>query len=332
MSIYNFRAYETLGDENKRKNYDAFGVTGDQQDQYSQQFGGQNPFAGGGFGGFGGQNAGFDQSFKDFWDGIEDFFESGHSKSSHSKKGKDIMINIEIPFMDAINGCQKVVNFERTSVCGTCNGSKSKPGTGPTKCSTCGGSGKIFYKQGFMSIGMECNHCHGEGTIIRNPCTSCYGKGMINSKASETINVPKGVNDGMNLRVARKGHFSSGGQNGDLFVKIKVRPHPYFKRDNFDIHTTNSITISQAVLGGKIKIKTLSGDVMLTLDSGTNDGDTKKLLNYGITKLPPNQTQKGHHYVKFKIVVPTKLTKEQKELFEAISKLEDPPKTQGEEF
>jgi molecular chaperone DnaJ len=307
-------------------------VTGDQQDQYNQQYGG-NPF-GGGFGGFGGgftgnpsgQNAGYDQSFKDFWDGIEDFFETGGGKGSASKKGKDILSNIEISFMDSINGCQKTVNFERTSVCGTCNGSKSRPGTGPTKCSTCGGSGKVFYKQGFMSIGMECNACHGEGSVIRNPCTTCYGKGVINSKASETINVPKGVNDGMNLRVARKGHFSSGGQNGDLFVKVKVRPHPYFRRDNFDIHTVNNITISQAVLGAKVQVRTLTGDVTVTIDPGTNDGDTKKLQNYGITKLPPNQTQKGHHFVKFKIVIPTKLTSEQKELFERLNIIEEKPK------
>lgn len=228
--------------------------------------------------------------------------------------------------MDSINGCQKSINFDRTSVCGTCNGSKSKPGTGPTKCSTCGGSGKVFYKQGFMSIAMDCSACGGNGSIIRNPCTTCYGKGHTNSKTSETINIPKGVNDGMNLRVARKGHYSVNGNNGDLFVKVKVRQHPYFKRENFDIHTVNNISISQAVLGDKIKIKTLNGEVLITVDSGTNDGDIKKLVNYGITKLPPNQTQKGHHFVKFKVVIPNKLNNQQKELFEKLSKIEDKPK------
>lgn len=262
-----------------------------------------------------------EDQFKDFWEGIDDFFGGGGSKES--KKGKDIVSNIEISFMESINGCQKNISFERTSVCGTCNGSKSKPGTGATKCSTCGGSGKVFYKQGFMSIAMDCTTCGGQGTIIKNPCTSCYGKGHTNNKATETINIPKGVNDGMNLRVARKGHYSTGGQNGDLFVKVKVKPHSYFKRENFDIHTVNNISISQAVLGSNITVKTLYGDVSVTVDPGTNDGDIKKLNNYGITKLPPNQTQKGHHIIKFKLVIPNKLNPKQKELFENLSQVEE---------
>ena len=260
--------------------------------------------------------------FQNFWEGIDEFFGSSKNNGA-TAKGKDIMPNTEISFMESINGCQKTVTFDRTSVCGTCNGSKSRPGTGPTKCSTCGGSGKVYYKQGFMSIAMDCSGCNGQGNIMKNPCTTCYGKGHTQTKSTESINIPKGVNDGMNLRVARKGHYSSKGQSGDLFVKVKVRPHAYFKRDNFDIHTVNSITISQAVLGAKIKIKTLNGDVSVTVEPGTNDGDVKKLMNYGITKLPPNQTQNGHHFIKFKIVIPKKLTTEQKELYQRMNEIED---------
>ncbi len=294
-------------------------MTGDQSDQFKTQYG-ENPF-----GNFGGMNMNMNMNmheFKDFWDGIDEFF-SGGKGQSESKKGKDILTNIEISFMDSINGCQKSVSFNRTSVCGTCNGSKSRPGTGATKCSTCGGSGKIFYRQGFMSIATDCNNCNGQGTILKNPCTTCFGKGHTNAKVNETINIPKGVNDGMNLRVARKGHYSSGGQNGDLFVKVKVKPHLYFKRDNFDIHTVNNITISQSVLGSKVKIKTLNGDVVITVDPGTHDGDVKKLNNYGITKLPPNQNDKGHHYIKFKVIIPTTLNSQQKAIFEELSKVED---------
>lgn len=106
--------------------------------------------------------------------------------------------------MDSIQGCQKVVSFDRVSVCSSCNGSKCKPGTSPTQCSTCGGSGKVFYKQGFMNIAMQCSACNGEGSMIRNPCMTCYGKGVTNSTAKETINIPKGVDDNMNLRVQKK--------------------------------------------------------------------------------------------------------------------------------
>lgn len=153
----------------------------------------------------------------------------------------------------------------------------------------------------------------------------------MNSNAKEIINIPKGVNEGMNLRVARKGHYSTGGQNGDLFVKVKIKPHAYFKRENFDIHTTYYINVSQAVLGAKVQVHTLNGEVTVTVDPGTNDGDVKKLLNYGITKLPPNQTQKGHHYIKFKIAIPNKLNETQRIIYEELSKVEGSVKNFTEE-
>lgn len=271
-------------------------------------------FLGGGFGGF-----------EDFWEDLEQMFGGGQSRKDN-KKGRDILTNIEISFMEAIQGCQKTVAFDRTSVCGTCNGSKAKPGTGQTKCSTCGGSGKVVYRQGFMTIAMECSACQGQGSVIKNPCTHCYGKGSTTTKVTEQVNIPKGVDEGVKLRVARKGHYSQGSQNGDLFINVKIRPHPYFKRVEYDIHTTNNITISQAVLGTKLKVKTIAGDAMITVDPGTQDGSVKKLNNYGINKLNSPSNQKGHHFVKFKIVVPTKLNTEQKEIFERLSEIEEKPK------
>jgi molecular chaperone DnaJ len=125
-------------------------------------------------------------------------------KAEKSKKGRDVIVTVEISFMESINGCHKSVAFERVSVCGTCNGTKCRPGSSPTQCSTCGGSGKMFYKQGFMSIAMECSACNGEGSTIRNPCMTCYGKGYTNVSVKENINIPKGVNDNMNLRLQKK--------------------------------------------------------------------------------------------------------------------------------
>ncbi len=106
--------------------------------------------------------------------------------------------------MEAIQGTQKSVNFERISVCSTCNGTKCRPGSSPSQCQTCGGSGQVYYKQGFMSIAMQCTGCNGEGTSIRNPCMTCYGKGYTNVSVKETINIPKGVDDNMNLRLQKK--------------------------------------------------------------------------------------------------------------------------------
>jgi molecular chaperone DnaJ len=195
-------------------------MTGDQQDQYSQYYGGQGMGGMGGFGGagpfgFGGGagGAGFenDGRFKDFWENIDEIFGGQGPKQEKNKKGRDVIVNLEISFMEAIQGCQKQVVFDRVSVCSTCNGTKCKPGSSPSTCSTCGGSGQVMYKQGYMSIAMVCNSCNGEGSMIRNPCMTCYGKGYTNMNVKESINIPKGVDDNMNLRLQKK-----------VFIKIFI--------------------------------------------------------------------------------------------------------------
>jgi molecular chaperone DnaJ len=122
--------------------------------------------------------------------------------------------------MDAISGCQKILSFDRISLCNTCSGSKCRPGTSVTQCGTCGGSGRVYYKQGFMSIAMACNGCNGEGTSIKNPCTSCYGKGVTSQKVKETINIPKGVDENMNLRLQRKVNFLNKNLNKLFFLNF----------------------------------------------------------------------------------------------------------------
>lgn len=312
-----YRAYETLGDEVKRKNFDEFGVTGDEQEKYKQQYGSDSPFEA-----FKGNDSSLNMDdFKKFWNGMEEFF--GGSNSNEANKGKDINAFLELSFLESVEGTQKTLTFERTVICSSCNGSKCKPGTSPTKCGACSGSGKIFFKQGNLNVAMDCSVCNAEGAIIKEPCNTCHGKGLINTKASETLNTPKGISDGMNIRVGKKGHCSYGGINGDLFIKIKVTSHPIFKRTNFDIHSECKISITQAVLGAKLKIKTLYGETPIVIEAGTNDGEIKKLPNYGITKLPPNQTEKGHHYVKIKIAIPNKLSPIQKDAYVKLSEVED---------
>lgn len=258
--------------------------------------------------------------FRSFWEDMEAMFSEQNTQSSKKKEkiGKDISIDCSISFKDSVLGCQKPVIFERTSVCGTCHGTKAKPGTGLTKCTTCRGNGKIMYQQGYLKVAMDCSSCGGSGTIIRHLCNTCNGNGFTKSKVEEVVNIPRGVSDGINLRVPKKGNFTQTGKIGDLYLHLNVKPHTYFRRENYDIHTTNIITVSQAVLGGKIKIKTITGEVTITLDPGTNEGDIKKLVNYGIPKLPPNDTQRGHHYIMFKIKVPKNLNIIQKNLYESI--------------
>lgn len=264
--------------------------------------------------------------FGDIFEEMGDYFTINHKdRKPKKKKGKDIHTNIDISFMESINGCEKTAIFEKLSVCNTCNGSKSKPGTGPSNCKFCSGTGTVFMKHGgFLSIGMECDKCHGQGKKIHTPCNTCKGKGDIKTNFKETIIVPKGINDEQKLKINKKGNYSQGGLHGDLFVKVKIKPHKYFKREQYDIYTTNYISISQAVLGGNVKIRTLNGETSINIEPGTKDGDTVKIANQGITKLPPVNHQKGHHFVKFKVNIPNKLNEVQKGIFEQLSVNEEP--------
>lgn len=131
-------------------------------------------------------------------------------------------------------------------------------------------------------IQQVCGNCDGQGTVIRNPCTSCRGKGLSNQQVKETINIPKGVDSGVNLRVAKKGNAGLGGPAGDLMIQVKVKAHPFFKRDGADVHTELFISIADAVLGSEVKVRTLYGDIRMKIDAGTQHNDKKKITNYGV--------------------------------------------------
>ena len=237
-------------------------MTGDEQAQ--DPFGGQNPFQGAngpfgqGFAGFEGFE-GFSEQFRrgqgpggsPFGDIFEEFEKmfgqeggGGRQRGQVQTKGQDIMLNMEIDFMDAVNGSQKTVTFTRTEICGTCKGSKVKPGTSPSICGACGGQGFQTIRQGPFMIQQVCGNCGGTGQVIKNPCMTCRGKGTTTGQVRETINIPKGVDSGVNLRVSKKGHAGQGGPAGDLILNIKVRPHSYFKREGSNIHTDLYLNIS----------------------------------------------------------------------------------------
>jgi len=131
-------------------------------------------------------------------------------------------------------------------------------------------------------IQQVCGNCDGVGTLIRSPCMTCRGRGSEHGQVSETINIPKGVDNGVNLRVSKKGHAGAGGPPGDLIIHVKVRPHSYFRRDGTNIHTDLFLTISQAVLGSESKVRTLYGDVTIKVPPGTQHDERKKISNYGI--------------------------------------------------
>jgi molecular chaperone DnaJ len=313
-------AYETLSDRSKRQMYDSTGMTGDEQEQASAQ--GFGDFGFGGFNPFAGFSQGPGGSFEDVFAEFKDFFEGGPREERRSTRGEDIILSMEIPFMDAVQGSQRTVRVERKAACGTCKGSRVKPGTNATKCSSCSGRGVIFIQKGPMSIQMTCQKCKGEGSFNPHTCTTCSGAGTTVGSSAETVNIPAGVNSGQNLRMAGKGNASSGGTPGDLLIKVVVQPHAFFKRDGYDIYTDVDLTVGQAVLGSTINVETLHGSQKLNVEPGTQSGDKKKISNYGVPHLPPNQSRRGDHFVKLNIKIPTTLTPQLRELYRQIKEEE----------
>ena len=299
-------AYEVLGDENKRKQYDQFGHAA---------FDGAQGFGGtGGFGGFGGFDE-FDASGFGF-DDIADMFFGGRRSANRAQQGADRLMRIRLSFEEAVFGCEKDIKLQVNDKCDDCNG---KGGTGEETCSACHGSGTVTSEQrtlfGTFMSKTTCSKCGGKGKTYKNKCSSCKGTGRVVTNKVITVNIPKGVDTGNRLRITGKGEPGiNGGENGDLYLEFVVEKHEFYNRDGDDIYLKVPINITEAVLGTKKEIPTLFGNVKLTIPEGTNTGDKQRIKGKGINK--------GDMYIIMDVRVPKKISKEQKRLFE---ELEDTP-------
>lgn len=141
-----------------------------------------------------------------------------------------MMLAMEIDFNEAVHGCNKTVQFNRPTVCSTCQGRKYKPGSQPMKCVTCSGKGTVQFKQGGYAFDMACNTCQGSGSVVKDPCTTCRGEGVTNQIVTESISIPRGIDSGMSIRIPAKGGASARGTAGDLIIKVTVRKNPDFRR------------------------------------------------------------------------------------------------------
>jgi molecular chaperone DnaJ len=285
-------AYETLGDKAKKKIYDNTGLNSDEQNQ--------------------------ERFYEDF-----EYSEEVFQKFS-KKKGDDITVSIEVSFLDAVNGCTKSVAYDKLCTCSICKGTRAKSGTTPNKCSYCYGHGVIILQRGPISIQAICDKCKGLGYIIKQFCPPCKGKGYSITKSSEDVKIPPGVDNGYTIKLPSKGSTSNTkGPPGDLFVKLRVKEHPVFKRTGFDIHTKLKIHIAQAALGGVAEIETLHGKIDIKIDAGLNNCENLRLSNYGVQHLPPNHSQRGHHFISFSIHIPKKITNKQRQVLEELAKIEN---------
>lgn len=305
-------AYAVLSDPQKRKQYDQFGHAafeggaggaggfsnfdfGDMSDIFEDLFGG-------GFGGFGGFSSA-----------------RGNRRSSNGpRKGNDILYHMTIDFEEAAYGTKKDLNLDVIDNCPECDG---KGGFNSSTCSTCRGSGTVTSEQrtmfGSFLTKTTCPDCHGTGTTYEKKCTHCHGDGKVKKNKTITINIPAGIDTENRLRVAGKGEAGiNGGNPGDLYVEFTVKEHEFYERDDDDIYIELPLTITEAVLGTKKEVPTLYGNVNLTIPAGIQSGNKLRLKGKGIENV--SSKRKGDMYVVAKVIIPEKLTRDQKKLFEAL--------------
>lgn len=217
---------------------------------------------------------------------------------------------LSISFMDAVNGCTKTVTTPIEETCGSCDGSGSADKAKPTSCPSCKGTGQQTMQDGFFTVAMACRRCGGEGTIVKNPCRACGSSGRTRSTKSVQVEVPAGVESGMNLKLSNQGSAGErGGPPGHIYVALRVEPDPFFERDGADIHVTVPLSFSALVLGGTVPVPTVRGEVELTVPPGTQPSDTLVMRGRGVKRV--NGGPPGNQYVHLKPLVPKSLSKRQ---------------------
>lgn len=310
-------AYQILGDEQKRSQYDQFGA------DFAQQ---------GGFGG--GMNwedfmnatrgqGGF-QGGIDLGDIFGDLFGfGGGGRRSGVRRGRDIQVDVEISFQEAAFGTDKEIKVTKQTACGTCSGSGAAPGAGTIMCETCAGQGQVKTVQrtilGAMQSISTCGACAGTGQLPKERCTSCGGDGSDRRSETLTVKIPAGIQDNSSIRITGKGEYpGAGGQAGDLYVAVHVLSDDRFTRKGDDVFSEKKISFTQAALGDEVSIQTLDGEKTLVIPAGTQSHQQFRLKGLGTEQLRGHG--RGNHYVKVIVDVPKKMNKRARQLLEELTR------------
>lgn len=292
-------AYEVLSDENKRAAYDRFGHAGVE--------GGGHQF-----------------------DQVEDIFEAfsgifgdmfGSRRSRRPRRGADVRCNVTLDLEEAAQGVAKTVQFRRNRTCATCQGSGAAPGSAKESCGRCGGRGQVVQSHGILRVQTTCPNCRGLGVVITSPCKDCRGEGYVAEQVTRDVHIPAGIDDGTSVRIPGEGQPSpEGGQPGDCYCVVTVRPHRLFHREGSHLILQIPITYCQAALGAEVEVPTLSGPDTLTIPSGTASREVFRLRGRGMPD--PRGGPVGDLLVQTYIEVPKKLTKDQRQLLDQLAELE----------
>jgi molecular chaperone DnaJ len=293
-------AYEVLSDQQKRRIYDTYGHEGLKNSGYS------------GPGDAGDIFSHINEMFGDL------FGFGGRSRRRDPNgpiQGDDLRYDLEISFMDAVQGVEKEVEITKRETCWTCEGSGARPGYKPQTCPSCNGRGQVIRSQGFFQVSSTCPQCHGSGRIITEPCADCNGEGLVNRKKTVKLKIPAGVDTGSRMRLSGEGEGGRrGGPSGDLYVVIHVREHEFFLRDGQTIFLRYPMPMVKAALGCEVDVPTIHGSCSLKITAGTQSGERFTLRNEGVPGLRGGG--RGDMVVEIQVQTPTKLSKKQKELLQ----------------
>lgn len=297
-------AYAVLSDVDKRAAYDRYGHAG--------------------VNGAGGIP---DFSTVDFSDIFEELFGFGGMRGSSRRRnapraGADLRLNVKLEFEEAVFGVEKEVDFTRDETCATCSGTGAKPGTSPTRCQTCNGSGEVRQVRqtllGSMVQVTTCPSCGGKGELVTSPCETCRGSGLERKMIHKTVPVPAGVDDGTRIRLAGEGQpGENGGPRGNLYLDVRVKPHKFFRRQEQDILLDLNINVAQATLGAEVEVPTVDGPQALRIPAGTQPGKVFVLRGKGVPHL--RGSGRGDQKVMINVQIPTHLSEDQRELFSKVA-------------
>jgi molecular chaperone DnaJ len=312
-------AYTVLSDTQKRQIYDTYGHAG---------------LAGAGAG-----VTDFNASiFQDFHDILGDFFGfddlfggGGRRGGKRVRRGADLRYDMSLTFEEAAAGVSTKIRVPRQEFCEACNGTGAKKGTGIVTCQTCGGRGQLVYQQGFFTINRTCPACAGAGQIVKERCPDCKGQGRVERERTIELRIPPGVDTGTRLRVQGEGEPGpNGGPAGDLYVVLEVKEHTFFERRGADLYCTIPLSVAQASLGTELQVPGLNGEERLKIPEGTQSGAVFRIKGKGLPD--PHGGGRGDLYYHIRVMTPTKLTKEQRKLFEQLDatlKVENKPAERG---
>jgi len=306
-------AYQILSDDTKRAQYDQFGEAG-------VGGGGGNPFGGqSGFGGFdfsGFQNAGNGQGFEfDLGDIFGQMFGAGGGERSRTRRGRDISVDIQISFKEAVFGTERQILINKNSRCATCHGTGAEVGSQMKKCSACNGLGQVKETRksifGVFQSNRICDACQGQGEVAEKKCSSCKGEGILNKQETIKVKIPAGIEVGEMVRLRGQGEAIANGEAGDLYIKIYIEQDKTWRKVQNDLVTEINIKLTEALLGTDYKLETLEGPLTLKIPSGLNYGEILRIKGKGV---PIRETaRRGDLLIKVKFKIPSKLSKKAKE-------------------